>query len=574
MTFTYNNYAKEITEGKIISCKYMKLACKRYLDELKKQEDDSFPFYFDDKSAQKPIEFAYKFLRFYDDRWNGKPIEFLPWQQFSYANLYGWKKKTDKTRRFKRGFIEVGRESGKSIMMDVGAIYDILFTNGAQTCLVSNSGKQAKELYGKVEKIIGSNEHIRSELTIMKSAIVNEKQAGSLQFFSTDATRLDGWHASFAIIDELSAHKNERVINTIWSGMGSKSNSLMISITTAGFDLDSPGYSEYLFAKKVLNNQIDIPDYFAMIYELDDDDDLEDETNYIKANPSLGETITLDTFINMRNIAFENDTDKQEFLTKRLNKWLFSKPNTWISDTQFLRSFATTMLTEEEKKSKGCLVSGGVDLSKRTDWSVFTLCFYKDGKYYNTHTCYIPEATIKEKYGTDSSLIYQWIEEKKLKSIPGDIILLDSIYQDIDEAIEKYGLKYIGVDRNYGGTDLIEHYQSKIMPVPISLATADRTPILIDWHNDFCLGNIVEENYREGKTIMRYMIGNCGKNDYPNGNIQLVKVAGYASSNQRIDAIQTATYAYQVMKGLILEEKANPASKKALKNFFDIKLGS
>jgi len=57
--------------------------------------------------------------------------------------------------------------------------------------------------------------------------------------FAADASKLDGFNASFGLIDEYHAAKNSKVRDVIKSSMG---NPHLCTITTAGFDKTLPCY--------------------------------------------------------------------------------------------------------------------------------------------------------------------------------------------------------------------------------------------------------------------------------------------------------------------------------------------
>ena len=70
--------------------------------------------------------------------------------------------------------------------------------------------------------------------------------------------------------------------------MGARENTLMFIITTAGFNINGPCYKEYKYCSRILDPDdlgVENDEYFVVICELDKDDDIKDETNWIKANP-------------------------------------------------------------------------------------------------------------------------------------------------------------------------------------------------------------------------------------------------------------------------------------------------
>ena len=105
----YTQYADDIISGKIPSCKYVKMACERYLSWFEK--DDR---YFDADAVEKVITFISK-LKHFTGKYNNQPFLLEPWQKFIIYNLFGWKKKKDNLRLIRNFYLELGRKNGKAL---------------------------------------------------------------------------------------------------------------------------------------------------------------------------------------------------------------------------------------------------------------------------------------------------------------------------------------------------------------------------------------------------------------------------------------------------------------------------
>lgn len=105
----YTQYAEDILSGKIPSCKYVKMACGRYLSWFEK--DDR---YFDTEAVEKVITFISK-LKHFTGKYNNQPFLLEPWQKFIIYNLFGWKKKKDNLRLIRNFYLELGRKNGKAL---------------------------------------------------------------------------------------------------------------------------------------------------------------------------------------------------------------------------------------------------------------------------------------------------------------------------------------------------------------------------------------------------------------------------------------------------------------------------
>ena len=72
-------YAEDVVGGKILACKWVVLACKRHLSDLKRKD-----IYFHEESAMQALKF-FSFVRHSKGEWAGQMFELGPWQKFIVA---------------------------------------------------------------------------------------------------------------------------------------------------------------------------------------------------------------------------------------------------------------------------------------------------------------------------------------------------------------------------------------------------------------------------------------------------------------------------------------------------------
>ena len=88
MLDSVTNYANNVLNDKIIAGRYVKLACKRHIDDLKRQENDDFPYIFNLDEANRIIHFAENLIL---DEGEEKTSLFLyDFQKFILGSLMGW----------------------------------------------------------------------------------------------------------------------------------------------------------------------------------------------------------------------------------------------------------------------------------------------------------------------------------------------------------------------------------------------------------------------------------------------------------------------------------------------------
>ena len=142
-----------------------------------------------------------------------------------------------------------------------------------------------------------------------------------LKVIASDASKLDGFNASFAMLDEYHEAPNTKVKDVIRSSMAMRRNPHICTITTAGFKKHLPCYQLRTVCAEVLNNVKEMDNLFTVIYCIDEGDDWTDEKNWIKCTPNLEVTAQLsfmrEEVINAKN----NPSEEIGIKTKTFNMW-------------------------------------------------------------------------------------------------------------------------------------------------------------------------------------------------------------------------------------------------------------
>ena len=75
----WDQYAHDVVDGSIVASKWVRLACKRHLDDL--EDGHLRGIYFDEVDANRFIQFFEQFLSHTKGKWAGQPFLLLPWQK-------------------------------------------------------------------------------------------------------------------------------------------------------------------------------------------------------------------------------------------------------------------------------------------------------------------------------------------------------------------------------------------------------------------------------------------------------------------------------------------------------------
>lgn len=328
-------YAKQCISGEIISCQKHKWACRRFLDDVQKAKGD-WQYYWDENEAEKIVSW-FSYLRHCKGVLAGKPIILTTSQKFSLCQIYGWRRKKDDYRRFKISFKEVARKNAKTqeeagVVLYEIATQSVKYNEILETYCAGTKRDQSKLLFTECKNMLMGSP-LRKKFKITKTEIVHIKTNSFLKPLSKeDGQKGDGTNPAVLVLDEYHQHPTSEFYDL---GLGSQTKQpLLMIITTAGIDLNVPCYTqEYKYADSLLDPNCDIEndEYFADIFELDKDDNIDDIKNWHKANPirmsyAEGiEKIRLDY-----GVAKDVPEKMTAFKTKMLNVWVQQTENGYM----------------------------------------------------------------------------------------------------------------------------------------------------------------------------------------------------------------------------------------------------
>lgn len=541
----YEQYIKDVKSGKILTCEWVKKAVKRHEADLKKAKNESYPYYFDYTEPKRVIKFAAA-LQHYEGEWAGKPIVFEPWQQFVLSQIYGWRRRDNGTRRYKKAFVFVARKNGKTTLASVLMLYHLFAEPGAQVYSIATKRDQAGISFNNVKQFVARNPTIKKLVNVCYSTISYQKTASKLEALSSESDTMDGLNPSFALADEVAAYKTSKLIDVIQSGMYSRKDPLLLEITTGNDSLNNIGFQEYERSQKVLNGTIEDDSFFCILYAIDSNDDWKNTSKYIKANPSLGVTVTLESLQRARDEAIVAPYKEQEFKVKNLN--LFENVSmSWISDKKAViaaQNYKKYDIANRDLKNVPCV--GAIDLSKRFDFTSLTLYWYLEDidKYVAKHYLYIPSAQIEEKMKGDSMMIRSWINQGLITATPGEVNDYRYLISDLKEAMQKYNIVEVGFDRALSASllQIADTELPELRLVEIPQTNSVMGPFNVEYE-----AMVVEEKLCDANPVWRWMLSNATIQVGATGLIHLDKIEDRKSS-RRIDCVVTSVMAYNRLK--------------------------
>src|SRR5579859_1828290 len=244
-------YAKDVDSGAIVAGKYVKLAAKRFIDDLERAHLRGI--FFDEEDAQHAVDF-FGYLRHSKGEWGkggGQPFILEPWQVFVIANLFGWKMGREENpeapgewiygpRRFIEGYVEVARKNGKSTLEAGVGLYMLVGDGepGAEIYSAATTKDQAKIIFDEADRMVTKSPKLKS--LIQQSARAEKYRtnmsvlatASKFEPLSSEDDTLDGLNIHCALVDELHAHPDRKLYDVLHEATMARRQALVLAITT------------------------------------------------------------------------------------------------------------------------------------------------------------------------------------------------------------------------------------------------------------------------------------------------------------------------------------------------------
>ena len=455
----YITYARAVAEGDAVAGEPARLACRRFLSDLSRPDLD-----FKADKVARALRFI-ALLKHFRGNARGKPFLLEPWQQFIVANIVGFYWRADGSRRFTSSYIEVSRKNGKTALAAALCMYFLVADGeaGAEVDLAANSKEQAKVAYAFCKTFAKQLDTKGRLLRVYRDNIAVDSTASTLKVFAADDSKLDGFNASFGLIDEYHAAKSSAVRDVIKSSMGQRANPHLCTITTAGFDRTSPCYQLRTTAMEVLNGLKKDDAFFAIVYALDEGDDWTDPAVWVKATPNLGVTVYPKYVAEQVTSAKNNPSEEVGVKTKTLNVWCDAE-NVWIPDAYIMRQSAP--LDVEQWRGKPAYI--GVDLSAVSDLTAVAMMVEEGEMMCYKVWYYLPESCLTDKYNRE--LYREWARRGWLHITSGNVVDYDYITADLLRlnrivrvmgiAYDKWNATQWAIDATERGLPLQEYSQA------------------------------------------------------------------------------------------------------------------
>lgn len=296
-------YYKFLVENPEKACNKVLVAYKKLVNDLKKpkrvsffneitEEQETHVFVFDEKKANKPIEFIERFCKNSKGKWAGQPLKLELFQKAFIQALFGFVDKDTGIRKYKKGALFIGRKNGKSTM-DSGLANFMLTKDGeggAEVYSVATKRDQAKVVWDEAKRMIKKSPELNKRIRCLVGGIFYDKTDSFMKALASDSNSLDGLNAYFVICDEVHAWKDKNLLDVMYDSMSAREQPMLLETSTMGtiresvFDNEYEYFSEIIAGYEGKSNVVD-ETVLPVIYELDNPNEWQDEKKWYKANP-------------------------------------------------------------------------------------------------------------------------------------------------------------------------------------------------------------------------------------------------------------------------------------------------
>lgn len=529
-------------------------------------------FYYDDKAIEGFILYCENECTLT----NGDALNLLPIFKVWAEQIFGWYyfdersvyepfedghggqyvNKRIKLRLINKQYLIVARGAAKSMYASLIQSYFLnIDTTTTHQITTAPTMKQADEVMSPIRTAItrargplfkflteGSlqnttgNRFLRQKLVATKKGVENFLTGSLLEVRPMSINKLQSLRTKVNTVDEwLSGDIREDVIGAIEQGASKIQDYLIVAISSEGTVRNGAGDTIKMELTDILKGDYYAPNVSIWHYKLDELEEVKQPEMWLKANPNLGKTVSYQTYHLDVERAEKAPATRNDILAKR-----FGLP----------REGLTYFFTYEEIQPHRpqnfwrLPCSMGVDLSQGDDFCAFTFLFPLRNERFGIQTrSYITELTLMKLPGAMRQKYEEFIQEGTLHVMPGAILDMMEVYEDLDQYIlaQDFDVRCVGYDpynaKEFVGRWIRENGEFGVEKV-IQGARTESVPLGE-------LKKLAEERMLIfDQILMMFTMGHAVIQEDTNGNRKLHK----KRSDEKVDNVSALLDAYVAWK--------------------------
>ena len=443
-----NNYILEyyqgIKDGSITVSKWVALVIDIVVKGIEEKR-----WTFDQKKANKAIRFIESRCHHSEGRLAPKKLKLELWQKAIVSCIFGIIG-DDGYRQFREVIIVVGRKNGKTLFASAIMEYMIYADGeyGAKAFCLAPKVEQADIVYSAFWQSVQLEPELKSKTKHRKSDIYVSETNSSVKKIAFNASKSDGFNPHFVCADEIAAWSGEKGMRqweVMKSGMGARSEPLMLAITTSGYQNDSIYDEMVKRSTRWLLGESKEQRLLPFLYMIDDIEKWDDINELRKANPNLGVSISVDYLLDEIAIAEGSYSKRVEVICK----YGCRKQNAstaWLSTETVSKCMGKELRLEDLAHNYAVV---GIDLSQTVDLTSACCVVEKGGRLNVFSKFWLPSERIDEASERDGVPYRAFIERGLLEPSGDNFIDYKDCFKWLVELVEKYEILplVVGYDR-------------------------------------------------------------------------------------------------------------------------------
>lgn len=493
---------------------------------------------------------AFQAMRHTQGKWAGKPLRPDPWQiAYIIAPVFGFVKENDDgdiVRVVRKLYVDVPRKNGKTTLCGGFAVYLTAADSeaGAQVYAAAVKKDQASKLFDPVKQIAESSPTLKRHLKTYQGKILHPASGSYFKVEANDPDGLHGANVHGAIIDELHVHKSPDLLKALETGTGSRTQPLVVIITTADNGRLETVYGQRRslieqLARRTLKDSA----YYGVVWAADEEDDPFAEATWAKANPGFPISPNRDFLRNASTEAQNSPADFAEY--QRLHLGIRTKQQTRYIEVSEWDASAGNSVDDEDLLDMECY--GGLDLAATSDLTALCWLFpMPDGVIVPRWHLWTPAANLRSLDKRTANMATVWADRGLLEVTSGNVADYDFIKHQILTDMERYSVQDLAYDR-WNSSQLVNDLVNEGVPMtPHGQGYASMSAPLKELLRTIRMGHF----HHGGHPVLRWMVDGFAVTLDPAGNVKPDRAA-VAEAGYKMDGVVASIMA---MSGVMLAE--------------------
>lgn len=371
------------------------------------------------------------------------------WQRGMVANIFGWVRRDNGLRRYRKVWCFVPRKNGKTplaacLILTVAAMDG---EAGAEIYSAAFKYDQACKVFEHVRGMVKAEPELSRRFKIyggQAKALTWEDGNSAYRPISSDNLGSHGQNTSCYVVDEVHVFKDGELIEVLDTSVASRDQPLAIYITTSDYSHEGSICNEMhdRFCK-IRDGVIDDPKALPVIYEATVDDDWTSEDVWARANPNLGVSVQIE---HLRQKCFEaQDSLRLQNSFKRLHLNIRTEQDVaWLPMDRW-NECADPAMSLGDYEGQVCWL--GLDLSATTDLTALALAFKRDdGGYAVFVDFFLPDDRMHERSTRDGVDYQQWVHDGFITTTPDSLVDLSFIRKRILDYDKRFDVQCVAFD--------------------------------------------------------------------------------------------------------------------------------